>query len=256
MSPSIWTRCAGRTRAARLELKAWRVVEGQVQLSTRRLVDSAAEQDLLEQLLDDGKPGLPRDPAFAGLHPLLATPFRYPPLRHGSRFGTRGERGLWYGAGTVETAQAETAYYRRLFLAGSAADLLPSTIVVTAFRAAVATGRGVDLTRAPFDAFRARLASPTSYGEPQRLGAEMRADGVEAFRYRSARCPRGGDCVGLFTPAAFSARHPLRPVQSWLCTVTAQEDVEFRRQEVTRVERVEFPRAAFLVDGRLPRPAV
>jgi hypothetical protein len=231
------------------------VIEGQVQLSTRRLVDSAAEQDLLEQLLDDAKPALPREPAFAGLHPLLSTPFRYPPLRHGSRFGTRAERGLWYGAETVETAQAESAYYRRLFFAGSAAALLPNTITVTAFRASVATRQGIDLTRAPFDAFRERLSSRTAYAYAQQLGGEMRAAGITAFRYHSARCPRDGVCVGLITPAAFAARNPLRPAQSWLCTVTAQEDVEFRRQGVATVERVEFPRATFMVDGKLPHPA-
>jgi hypothetical protein len=45
-------------------------------------------------------------------------------------------------------------------------------------------------------------------------------------------------------------------VQSWLCTVTTQEDVEFRRQDAVAVERIEFPRATFLVAGKLPRPAL
>ena len=256
MSPSIWTRCAGRTRTAPLAVRAWRVVEGQHLLSTRRLVDTAAEHDLLERLLDASKPALPREPAFAGLHPLLAAPFRYPPLRHGSRFGTRQERGLWYGAEALETAQAEYAYHRRVFFAGTAAALLPNTIAVTAFRAGVETARAIDLTRAPFEAFREALASRTSSAEAQRLGGEMRAAGVEAVRFHSARCPRDGTCLGLFTPAAFSARAPLRPAQNWQCTVTAEEDVEYRRQGAGSSERVGFPRATFLVDGKLPQPAV
>jgi hypothetical protein len=256
MSPSIWTRCAGRTRATRLECRPWRVVEGQHILSTRKLVDSAAEHDLLEELLDYSKPPLPGGPEFAGLHHLLFTPFRYPPLRHGSRFGARTERSLWYGAEQLETAQAEYAYYRRVFFAGTAAALLPNTLAVTAFRASVATGRGIDLTRAPFEAYRGRLAAKGSYAESQQLGGEMRADGIEAVRYHSARCPKGGVGVGLFTPAAFASRTPLRPAQNWQCTVTAQEDVEYRRQGIVEVERVDFTRATFLVDGRLPTPAV
>jgi len=256
MSPGIWTRCAGRTRATRLECRPWRVVEGQHILSTRKLVDSAAEHDLLEELLDDSKPPLPKGREFAGLHSLLLTPFRYPPLRHGSRFGARHERGLWYGAEALETAQAEYAYYRRVFFAGTTADLLPSTIAVTAFRARVATGRAIDLTRPPFRAYRERLASPISYAESQRLGAEMRADGVEAVRFHSARDPRDGVGIALFTPAAFASKSPLRPAQNWQCTVTAQEEVEYRRQGIGAVERVVFPRAAFLVDGKLPGPAV
>lgn len=256
MSPSIWTRCAGRSRAARLEGRAWRVVEGQHLLSTRQLVDSTAEHDLLERLLDDHKPPLPQGPGFAGLHYLLFTPFRYPPLRHGSRFGTRQERSLWYGAEALETAQAEYAYYRRVFFAGTSAALLPNTIAVTAFRASVSTQAGVDLTRAPFEAYRERLSSRTSYGETQQLGGEMRAAGIEAVRYHSARCPKGGVGIGLFTPAAFAARAPLQPAQNWQCTITAQEDIEYRRQGVAAVERVDFPRAVFLVDGKLPHPAV
>ncbi len=256
MSPSIWTRCAGRTRSTRIECRPWRVVEGQHLLSTRHLVDSAAEHDLLERLLDDAKPPLPKGPGFAGLHHLLFTPFRYPPLRHGSRFGTRGERSLWYGAEQLETAQAEYAYYRRVFFAGTTAWLLPNTIAVTAFRAGVETRRGIDLTRAPFEAHRGRLTSKREYAETQRLGGEMRGAGVEAVRYHSARCPKGGACLGLFTPAAFAARTPLRPAQNWQCTVTAQQDVEYRRQGVAGVERVDFPCATFLVDGELPQPAV
>ncbi len=115
MPPSIWTRCGGRSNARELRCAPWRVVEGQRIISTRSLVDSDAEHDLLEELIDASKPALPPEPAFAGLHYLLYTPFRYPPLRHGSRFGRRHERALWYGAEELDTALAEVAYYRLLF---------------------------------------------------------------------------------------------------------------------------------------------
>ena len=69
---------------------AWRGVEAQHVVSTMRLVDSAAEQDLLEQLLEASKPALPatRQPR----HYLLLTPFRYRPL-HASRFRPAHARG-------------------------------------------------------------------------------------------------------------------------------------------------------------------
>ena len=95
MSSSIWTRCAGDSEIQPLRLEPWRVVEGQHQISTRKLVASDAEQALLEALIETVKPG---QLSPARLHYLLATPFRYPPLRHGSRFGRRFEPGLWYGA--------------------------------------------------------------------------------------------------------------------------------------------------------------
>src|SRR3954468_13479640 len=143
MSSNIWTRCAGDSEIRPLRLAPWRVVEAQHQLSTRKLVDSAEEQMLLEDLIDQAKPpsAAPRK-----MHYLLSTPFRYPPLRHGSRFGTRFERGIWYGSETLRTAFAEVAYYRLLFLEGTSAELGTITTQHTAFQVAARTPRGIDLT--------------------------------------------------------------------------------------------------------------
>ena len=52
MSPSIWTRCAANSKPRRLKLKACRVVESQYVISTRKLVDTDDEQQLLETLID------------------------------------------------------------------------------------------------------------------------------------------------------------------------------------------------------------
>ena len=109
MSSNIWTRCAGDSELRALRASPWRAVEAQHQVSTRKLVDSADEQALLEELIDRAKPP---DMTGGKTHYLLATPFRYPPLRHGSRFGTRHERGIWYGSETRAAVFAEVAYYR------------------------------------------------------------------------------------------------------------------------------------------------
>jgi hypothetical protein len=110
-------------------------------------------------------------------------------LLHGSRFATRAERGLWYGAAFVRTTLAEVAYYRLLFLEGTAAKLdLASDLNV--FRVQLRTRRGVDLTAAPFAAHTARISSPTTYTDSQELGKSMREAGVQAFRYQSARDER------------------------------------------------------------------
>jgi len=45
-----------------------------------------------------------------GLDYLLFPPFRYPPLKWGSRFGTEYQRGLFYGSQLLATALAEVAY--------------------------------------------------------------------------------------------------------------------------------------------------
>jgi len=87
MSLDIWMRCEGPSRVSPLAITAWRVVEAQHQVSTRRLVDTLEEQAILEEIVDEVKPPRPAGKEFEGLHYLLFTPFRHPPLRHGTRFG-------------------------------------------------------------------------------------------------------------------------------------------------------------------------
>lgn len=226
-------------------------MESQQRISTRQLVDSDREHEILEELIEESKPDAPDD----GLTFLLFSPFRYPPLEHGSRFGRPDEPSLWYGAENLETALAEAAYYRLLFFEGTDADLLPNQISMSAFQAAVRSEAGVDLSAAPFDAHAEAIRAKTDYSETQRLGSEMRAAGVELFRYPSARDPRNGSSMALFTPAAFALKGPLGPAATWTCTVTALRDVSWLRNGVTGLERYEFPRATFLVDGTLPAPA-
>ena len=221
-------------------------------MSTRALVDSDAEQLLLEEMIDAAKPPLPSE--AAGLHYLLATPFRYPPLPHGSRFGTRFERGIWYGAASRRTAFAETAYYRLLFLEGTAADLAPLAVDLSLFRARLATARGADLAAPELANHRQAIASRTSYEATQRLGTAMREHGVEAFRYPSARDVRGGACYGVLSPAAFAASRPSAP-QHWYAVVH-REAVEIVKRDVFRHQVYRFPREVFLVDGALPAPGV
>jgi hypothetical protein len=250
MSSSIWTRCAGDSEIRALRLSPWRAVEAQHQVSTRKLVDSAEEQALLEELIDRAKPP---DPTRGALHYLLATPFRYPPLRHGSRFGTRHERGIWYGSETRETVFAEVAYYRLVFLEGTRADLGAVTTQLTAYSVNARSSAGVDLVKPPFAAHRRTIASPVTYSETQALGRVMRDAGVELIRYPSARDPRHGTNVAAFRPTIFGKGKP-RELQTWHCTAT-RAVVELAKRDYFGREVHSFSRETFLVDGTLPAPA-
>jgi RES domain len=252
MSSSIWMHCEGASRLQLLQLTPWRVVESQHQVSTRKLVDSAAEQELLETLVDRVKPAVT---VGGRLHYLLSTPFRYPPLRHGSRFGSRQERGLWYGAEEPRTAFAEVAYYRLLFLEGTRASLDAVMTELSAFTVRMRSDRSVQLDQPPFAEHAEAISSPVSYAASQALGREMREAGVELFSFRSARDAQGGRNVGAFTPAVFHAAKP-QHFQRWHCTAT-REAVECVRNDFTGERTVHaYARAQFLVDGVLPRPGV
>lgn len=252
MQSSIWTRCAGSSEIRPLSGRALRMVEAQHRHSTLKLVDTVEEQEVLERLIEDSKP--PPDPEAVErrLHYLLATPFRYPPLRHGSRYGRRSQRGLFYGARAARTVMAEVAYYRLWFLESTAADLAHLQTEHTLFRAPYRTRRGVDLTRPAFDSIREDLVSRRSYRVTHEIGDAMREEGVEVFRAPSARDP-GGVVVGILRPRAFAATAPDRELQTWMCSTTRAQ-VVFRRSDLLDEEQVVFEREFFLVGGRLPDP--
>ena len=251
MSPSIWTQCAERFEPARLAGPAWRAVESQHVTSTRKLVDSDDEQQLLEALIDTAKPPWPVGRRFAGLHYLLATPFRHPPLRYGSRFGTRRERGIFYCAETQGTVLAEKAYYVLLFLEGTEADIAPLTRPLTLFQVRISTRKGVDLTAEPFAGFTDDVSSPTTYRVSQPLGSEMREAGVAAFRFQSARDPGKGANLGLFEPV-FTTKKPLHAEQ-WICTASRAR-VELQPGPAVIRSRTSFARETFELDGVFPAP--
>jgi hypothetical protein len=227
------------------------VVEAQHQVSTRKLVDSNEEQELLEEMIESVKPP---DLTSGRLNYLLFTPFRYPPLPHGSRFGTRKERGIWYGSEDRRTAFAEVAYYRLLFLEGTQASLGTLTTSLTAFTARVRTARGVDLVSHPFDDHRRAIASPTSYSSSQALGAAMRGAGVEAFRYPSARDTEGGVNVAAFVATVFRNTKP-KTFETWHCSAS-RDRVEVAKGDYFKRDTYAFPRSQFLVQGALPAPAL
>ncbi len=81
------------------------------------------------------------------MHYLLTTPFRYPPLKHGSRFANKQGPSLFYGSESIQTTLSESAYYRFLFWSGmveppSSANL---TTEHTVFSANYSALSGLDL---------------------------------------------------------------------------------------------------------------
>ena len=234
-----------------LEGELVRLVESQEQIATNRLVDTLEEQALLESLLETSKPPLPE--IARNLHYLLATPFRYPPLQHGSRFGRRHEPSLFYAALRIPTVLAESAYYRFVFWHGMAAPPpSPLTTQHTLFGARWRCVRGMRLQAPPFEPWRGTLTDPADYAATQQLGHALRTAGIEGFEYISARDRSGGLNVALFTPTALAARRP-HFTQAWLAETNGIE-VRFYCQEERLVHR--YALEQFMAAGRLPMPAI
>ena len=228
----------------------FRLVESQEQVATNQLVRSLDRQAVLEGMLEGTKP--PWRKGTERLHYLLATPFRYPPLKHGSRFGKRSEPSLFYGSKEVRTVLAEAAYYRFVFWFGMATP--PSGKLLTQhtlFGAKYLTDHGLQLQFPPLVQHRKVLSSPSSYSASQEAGARMRSAGIEAFEFLSARDPEGGANVALFTPKALASRTPVSQA-SWLCELTGERVMFHAAYDKSSHG---FPIGIFQVRGKLPQPA-
>ena len=193
--------------------KLFRIVEAQHSISTDRLVDDPAEQDILERLIEAAKPTMPVE--ARGLHHLLGTPFRYGYAKE-TRFRRANERpGIFYGSETHATAVAETAYWLMRFFSASPGMKLPKTnLEHLAFSVPVAVERALDLTIAPLVAGRELWTDPVDYGPCQRLGERARKLKAQLIRYESVRDPAGGASAALFDPAAFRKPVPANE-QTW-----------------------------------------
>jgi hypothetical protein len=212
------------------------------------LVDDLEQLARLEKLVEASKPPPPTSTLGPPSHPLLATPFRYPPLRHGSRFGGRQSRGIFYGSRSRGGSLLEGAYYSFLFWDGM--QEAPPTAIrrrQTLFSVLIHTSRGLKLQTFPENA---ALRDPCHYGPTQRLGQWMREAGLEAFEYESARSSEPLVQVGVLTPAAFAST----PFDQVDITCEIKPDhVSFLSHDDGTVHH--FPRELFLIEGELPQAA-
>ena len=248
MSSPTWTPDALSVERCRRSGRCWRLVEAQHRVSTLKLVDTLAEQALLEELIEATKPPVP--PECRHLHYLLSTPFRYgAPYPRGSRFRRAGMTdGVFYASHAAETAVAEQSFHRLLFFADSPETPWPHNAAeFTAFSVDYATGRALDLTSPPLARDRASWTHPTAYDACQNLADAARAAGIEAIRYESARDPAKGKNIALLSCSAFASAAPIDR-RTWRIRFSshgAQAVSDFPDL------RLGFDRTAFAADPRI-----
>lgn len=231
MSLPTWTPVELSSEAISIACKVWRMVEAQHIVSTLKIVETRAEQELLEEILEDHKPPVPSE--ATGLHYLLFSPFRYdtrPPS--GSRFRGINDPGVFYGAETVRTSAAEVAFWRWRFLQDTSGLTRLQPCTFTAFRVPVKT-LCIDLRQPPFDVDGAIWSHPTDYSATQAVGRSAREAGIGAVVYRSVRDPEPHFCIAVLTPRAFAAKKPDSATQTWVLTVSGEEAIWMRQGDET-----------------------
>jgi RES domain len=212
-----------------IAIKIWRMVEAQHMASTSKIVDTRAEQELLEDILEAHKPPVPKE--AADLHYLLFSPFRYetrPPS--GSRFRAVSDPGVFYAAETVRTAAAEVGYWRWRFLQDTEGLERLQPCSFTAFRVPIKTSC-IDLREPPYDSDAPRWQHPTDYSATQAFGRTARDSGIGAIIYQSVRDPEKHFCVAVLTPLAFAAKKPDSVTQTWMLTISTEEAIWMRQDD-------------------------
>ncbi|MEA1649461.1 RES family NAD+ phosphorylase [Nitrospirillum sp. BR 11164] len=234
----MWTPAALASEARSYKHDLWRLVENQARASTIRLVGTLADQVLLEDMLEETKPPMP--PECDGLHFLLATPFRYSPYPHGSRFRRMHQaEGVYYAAERPETAAAEAAHYALLFFLESPGTQLPARPMErTGIEVPCAVERAIDLTAPPLDRDQALWTDKANYAACQDLADATRQAGAQLIRYQSVRDPLAGANVALLTPRGFGAKRPKR-LSSWHLFIRPQAVQVWCEFPVIKLE---FPR--------------
>lgn len=205
------------------------MVEAQHLVSTSRLVDTRAEQELLEDILEVHKPPVPKE--AADLHYLLFSPFRYetrPPS--GSRFRAINDPGVFYAAETVRTAAAEVGYWRWRFLQDTAGLERLQPCSFTAFRVPIKTSC-IDLRELPYSNDALKWEHTTDYSATQALGRAVREADIGAILYQSVRDPEKHFCVAVLTPLAFAAKKPDSVTQTWMLTISTEEAIWMRQDD-------------------------
>jgi hypothetical protein len=158
----MWTPHALASERRRQAGTVWRMVEGQAGIGSMKVVDTLAEQEVLEAELERAKPAMPL--ACADLPWLLATPLRYAPYPRGSRFRRTGQReGCLYAAERVEAAVAEAACYLLLLALDSPGAKRPQNAQErSASGFPYATESGLDLCAPPLAADAAAWRDPAA----------------------------------------------------------------------------------------------
>ena len=230
--------------------RVWRMVETQETAATLNIVDTMEEQALLEELLEGVKP--PYREGTQGMHYLFKTAFRYPPLKYGSRFGTRLMPSFFYASEKPVTALAETAYYRFVFLSDMRQRYekeIDSSHSM--FCASVNASRCLDLTSLDYQLVRKQLIDPVNYQFCQAVGDwAINDQAAQLIRAESARLVSTCN-VAIADPKVIRSQMPTQ-IQSWLCR-SSMDVISFSSRHASKIHNFHFH--DFCVNGTLPRPA-
>ena len=248
----IWMQCGGKVTSARTREPSggWWSAAPQRHPSPRRLRRRAGAAGIPDR---SGEAALARRSRFEGLHYLLLTPFRHPPLSTAAASApgpsARSSTAAGAGDGDGRDGVLPAGLPR-----GHPASLSPLTVELSAFRADVRTRAAVDLTRPPLTpiiaswprgrATRARSGWARRCARTGWSSCATRAPATSRPRPTWPSSPRGP-----------RRKEPRAQFETWRCVATRQR-VEMQKLDWFERPRLVFPaRSSRSGRARLPRRA-
>lgn len=210
----MWKDIDLKEHAKPKKLDGYRIVENQEYNSTYSLVDDRAEHELLEEMIEEGKPPKPIDCSVDDY--LLFTPFRYPPLKDATRFGKVTERSPFYGSERLDAAFAEKAYRIEKFDSDTEASFPNRNLSFTSFKFAANANTCLNVLQVPFDKYKDLIHDPISCDSSQALGTEMRQCEIQACLFESVRCSDTRN-IAIFDPSIFTKKS--HDKKQWSCLI-------------------------------------
>jgi hypothetical protein len=215
--------------------------------SVCRMVETQ-EYAATTSLVDDFKPRYADN--TQDLHYLISTPFRYPPLKYGSRFAAITEPSYFYASETIQTCLSEAAFYRFYLIDGTETPF-PKMIQSehSLFFVQVMSSKTLDLTQISDLLIQKQLTDPISYSITQQVGQHARKNGADLLRYFSARSQEQGINLAIDNHTIIQSEKP-EDKAGYICQLDPQSGI--LRFSQPRTFPVTFTREQFLVDGHLP----
>jgi len=241
----IFALCGGFTH---YQQQVCRIVETQEYSGTLSLVDNLDEQSVLELILDDYKP--PYAEGSKDRHYLISSPFRYPPLQYGSRFGSLHEPSYFYASESIESCLAEAAFYRFLLTDGT---IVPYTKTITSkhdlFYVCVLSTTAIDFCKISERTVQEAITHPNSYFASQNIGRHCRDKGATLIRYHSARSEQQGVNVAIDNHSVITSAVPIN-ITPYICELDCQQQKV--RFSAPRTFPVSYTKVQFEVQGEFP----
>ncbi len=214
------------TKKTTITTTAFRIVESDLHIATVKITGSLEDQMRLEELIDTVKPKV----ANQAQHYLITTPFRYPPLKYGSRYGTQSMRSFFYASLKPETCLVECAYYRFVFLNDLTVPFdEPLNNNFLLFSVSISSLKGLDLTATHYEDINERLVDSNDYTLTQKIGqwAFIEQD-FNLLKFPSARHQNGIN-YAIAKVQCIKSRKP--KIHSRMACVSNQEQVIFQYQD-------------------------